>query len=582
MKQVFEFFSNTAANLLALFVFFFLVPLAVLVSVVCGVLRSGVLTVSENCDYSALVLDMSSPVSEFPRSDDAVYNYIKGGAWLSTHSLCAKIDSAAGDDSNSLIFLTGSFGADVSYAQIAEIRAALQRYAKSGKTVVAYLENPSTRDYFLASAATTVVLNPFSEVQFAGLGGNAMFFGNALKKYGVDATVVKVGRLKSFGEMFTSDKMSAPVRENYAALLESVWSSVISKVAASRKIVPDKLREIADTRAVLSADEAKSLGLVDKLMYRDQVIDMISERVGCDGITFSQTPISSYPETFAENADGAVALVYMRGEILDSPASDGVIDSASYSVLLRELRFDETVSAVVLRIDSGGGSAFASESIRRGVELLAADKPVVVSVGGSAASGAYWIASAANKIFADSESITGSIGVFSILFSAEKLAGDFGITFDGVKTSPMADAGTIARKPTKTEIDRVQRLTDRVYEKFVSLVAKSRKMKPERVAEIADGCVFSGADAVRVGLVDGIRPLSECVEFAAKAAKLKSFEVWEYPQRNAIAEFVSSFTDGNVPFAKAFRAVFNARKIGNIMSAKSGVYARSPFDFVVE
>lgn len=317
-------------------------------------------------------------------------------------------------------------------------------------------------------------------------------------------------------------------------------------------------------------------------MYRDQVIDMISERVGCDGITFSQTPISSYPETFAENADGAVALVYMRGEILDSPASDGVIDSASYSVLLRELRFDETVSAVVLRIDSGGGSAFASESIRREVELLAADKPVVVSVGGSAASGAYWIASAANKIFADSESITGSIGVFSILFSAEKLAGDFGITFDGVKTSPMADAGTIARKPIKTEIDRVQRLTDRVYEKFVSLVAKSRKMKPERVAEIADGRVFSGADAVRVGLVDGIRPLSECVEFAAKAAKLKSFEVWEYPQRNAIAEFVSSFTDGNVPFAKAFRAVFNARKIGNIMSAKSGVYARSPFDFVVE
>ncbi len=582
MKQVFDFFSNTAANLLALFVFFFLVPLAVLVSVVCGALRSGVLTVSQDCDYSALVLDMSSPVSEFPRSDDKIYNYIKGGAWLSTYSLCAKIDSAAEDDSNRLIFITGNFGSDVSYAQVAEIRAALQRYAKSGKEVVAYLENPATRDYFLASAATTVVLNPFSELQFSGLGGNAVFFGNALKKYGVDATIVKVGKLKSFGEMFTSDRMSAPVRENYAALLGSVWSSVVSKVADSRKIKTGKLREIADTRAVLSAGEAKSLGLVDKLMYRDQVIDMISEKVGCDGVTFSQTPISAYGGNIAENADGVVALVYMRGEILDVPASDGVIDSASYSVLLRELRFDGDVSAVVLRIDSGGGSAFASEVIRREVQLLAAEKPVIVSVGGSAASGAYWIATAANKIFADSESITGSIGVFSILFSSQKLAGDFGITFDGVKTSPMADMGTITRQPTSAEIDRVQRLTDRVYEKFTGLVAASRKMKPEKVAEIADGRVFSGADAARIGLVDGIRSLSDCVGFAAKQAKLESFEVYEFPQSNAVSEFLSSFAQENVPFAKAFKAVFDAKKIGGMMFSKSGVYARSPFDFIVE
>ena len=582
MKQTLNFLSNTAASLLALFVFFFLVPLAVLVSVVCEALRSGMLTKADVCDNSALVLDLSSPVAEFPRSDDTVYNYIKGGAWLSTYSLCSKISAAAKDDSNKLIFITGTFDSGVSYAQVAEIRAALQRYAKSGKEVVAYLENPATRDYFLASAATTVVLNPFSELQFSGLGGNAMFFGNALKKYGVDATVVKVGKLKSFGEMFTSDKMSAPVRENYAALLNSVWSSVLSKVSDSRKIKTDKLREIADTSAMLSADEAKSFGLVDKLMYRDQVIDMISEKVGCDEITFSQTPISAYAENVAENADGVVALVYMRGEILDAPASDGAIDSASYSVLLRELRFDAEVSAVVLRIDSGGGSAFASEAIRREVQLLAAEKPVVVSVGGSAASGAYWIATAANKIFADSESITGSIGVFSILFSAEKLAGDFGITFDGVKTSPMADMGTIARQPTNSEIERVQRLTDRVYEKFAGLVAASRKMKPEKVAEIADGRVFSGADAVRIGLVDGIRPLSDCVEFASKLAKLESFEVCEFPQRNTVSEFLSSFAQENVPFAKAFRTVFNAKKIGGIMFSKSGVYARSPFDFIVE
>lgn len=234
MKYIISFFGNLAANLLSLAVFFLIVPAFAVAAIFAFLLAQFGLAPSGTPDNAAIVLNLSDAVCEFAPPTDALSNLKRWRAASSVLSICSKIEAAARDDSNKLVFISGSFDCaaeDVSYAQIAELRAALHKYAESGKEVVAYLENPSTRDYFLASAATTVFLNPFSELEFKGLGGNAAFFGNALKKYGVEVEVVKVGALKSFGEMFTSDKMSEPVRENYAGLLDSVWNSVLESVA---------------------------------------------------------------------------------------------------------------------------------------------------------------------------------------------------------------------------------------------------------------------------------------------------------------------------------------------------------------
>ena len=584
MKYIISFFSSLAANLLSLAVFFLIVPAFAVAAIFAVLMAQLGLFSSDTSDSAAIVINLADAVCEFAPPSDALSNFKRGGAASSVLSVCAKIEAAARDDSNKLIFISGSFDCaaeDISYAQIAELRAALRKYAESGKEVVAYLENPSTRDYFLASAATAVFLNPFSEVEFKGLGGNAAFFGNALKKYGVEVEVVKVGALKSYGEMFTSDKMSEPVRENYAGLLNSVWSSVLENVAKSRKISAATLADIAEKKAVLSAADALSARLVDKLAYRDEVIDYISEKVGADGISFAQISIADYglPDC-ASDCEGVVAVVYLNGEISAATPANDIVDAATYCVLLRELRFDENIKAVVLRVNSGGGSAYESESIRREVELLAKEKPVVASFGGISASGAYWISTAANKIYADAESITGSIGVFSLLFSVEKLASDFGITFDGAKTAPMADIGTISRRPTNAEIARIRAATDTVYSKFVSLVSSSRKIPRDSVLKLADGRVFSGTAAKNLKLVDGIGGVSEAVAYAKKAAKCETACVEEYPQRDAVRDLLDMVSAGSTPFAKSvpIKTLEKLKKLSETQR-RSAIYTRIPIDF---
>lgn len=572
--------------MLSLFVFFFVIPVIGIVVIV-GMVNSQLNDpFAEKSNNAAVVINLADPVTDSASVNDLFSNIVNNGSSISIYSLCSKIAAAAKDKSNRKIFITGSFeNSSVlpSYAQIAEIRAALENYKKSKKEIVAYLENPSMRDYFLASAATKVVVNPFSELEFNGLGGNSIFFGRALKKYGVDVKIVKVGALKSFGEMFTSDKMSPLVRENSQALLDSVWNSVVAKISKSRNIPVEKLLDIAEKSAVVSAQDAKALGLADSLMYQDEVIAYMKSQVGDSGASFRQTSIISYMPESDFYAD-TVEVVYMDGEITDSYHGANVIDSSRYPQNLRMLRELDHVKAVVLRINSGGGSAYVSEVIRREVELLAKKKPVVVSIGGVAASGAYWISTAANKIFADSESITGSIGVFSVMLSAQKFADGFGVTFDGVKTSPMADIGTIARAPSQAEIERVQKLTDKVYEKFIGLVSKSRRIPLEDVKKFADGSIYSGRQALSMKLVDAIGGLDAAIREAAKMAKITEFDISESPEINPVKDFIDSLSAGDAPFAKirALKPIIKAKKTVDSISSKPQVYARSPFDFVIE
>lgn len=582
IKSIASFFSQFSASLLALFVFFLVLPIALVVALASISMKDGTNSVSMS-DFSTLVINLSDPIEEVCQLQNTLSSCVNANSSITPRSISARIAKACNDSDNKAIFICGSFDdslKQLSYAQIFELRSALESYVKSGKTVVAYLENPSMRDYSFASCATKIYLNPLATVDFKGLGGNSIFFGNALKKYGIDATVVKVGKLKSFGEMFTSDKMSEPVKENYANLLESIWGVISRKIAESRKLSVDYLNDIASKKALLSAEESLRLKLVDKLAYKDEVIADMQKLVGKQNNTFAQASIFDYPENTPINTSSTIAVIYMNGDIVDSSANRDVIDSSTYCKLISTIRNSKKYSGAVVRIDSGGGSAYASEQIRRELELLAKKMPVVVSIGGVSASGGYWIATAGKEIVADSESITGSIGVFSLMFSAQKLANDWGITFDGVKTSSMSDIGTIVRKPTSLEIERMQNLTDDVYARFVELVSKSRKLPKEKVYEFADGRVFSGEVAKKLKLIDAIGGLDFAIERVKKLGASKNADIAEFPQRDTFSEIVEKIAPvvgGEFAKSRLVKSIIETAE--RTKELKTGVYARIPFDF---
>lgn len=585
LRAIVSFFSNFTATLLALFVFFFILPIALLVAI--GVSSTqNIDDASASSDFSTLVINLSDPIEESSKAQNSFVDYVNGETILTPRSICARINKASGDSSNKAIFICGSFEGLVSalsYAQISELRKALESYVKSGKSVIAYLENPSMRDYYLVSCATKIYLNPFGSLDFKGLGGNSVFFGNALEKYGIDATVVKVGKLKSFGEMFTSDKMSEPVRENYTQLLNSIWGTIVEKISKSRKVSVDKLKSIASEKAMLTSKESLEFKLVDKLAYKDEVIAEMQKLVGKQKFTFAQASIIDYPEDVIVNPPSKIAVIYMNGDIVETATRPDAIDSTTYCKLIRSIRNSTEYSGAVVRINSGGGSAYASELIRRELELLAKKMPVVISIGGATASGGYWIATAGKEIVADAESITGSIGVFALMFSAQKFAGDFGITFDCVKTAPMADIGTISRSPSTLEIERMQKHIDDVYEKFVELVAKSRKLPREKVLTFADGRVFSGAMAKELKLVDSIGGLEYAIDRVKKLGAMKNSAIDELPKRDAFVEFVEKLAPvvgGEFAKSKFIKSIIETAE--KTKELKSGAYARVPFDFQIK
>jgi len=586
MKTLLNFLSSFVAALCALAAFFVFLPIAVILIFFAAAASES--EIAPERESTCLVVNLSDQVADSCVPADLPARLVGEKGAISLRSLCARILRAGAEGKIKTLLLCGSLEDSyepLSYAQVSELRAALEGFKKRGGSVEAHLENPSTRDYYLASCASKISLNPMSELELKGIGGGAVFFGNALKKYGVDATVVKVGKLKSFGEMFTASEMSAPVRENCMEYLGSVWSGVVSAISKSRKIPEKTIRAAADTKALLSAKEALDLKLVDSLEYRDELVGRMKKIHGENSAgTFSQTSVLRYPEKSGAGAK-YVAVVYMNGDILEASRSrsDSEISASAFCPLIRDLRADPDCAAAVVRLNSGGGSAYASELIRRELELFAREKPLVASIGSCAASGAYWIATASREIYAEPASLTGSIGVFSLLFSAKKMAGDFGITFDAVKTSPMADIGAISRAPTKEEIARLQKLTDDTYEKFVSLVCASRKMPREKVEPLADGRVFSGSRAKELGLVDAEGSLADAVSRARVLSGAKIARAEEFPKREILSDFIDAvapLAGGDFAKSKTLKPIFEAaRAAGNL---KAGAYARAPFDFEIK
>ena len=435
------------------------------------------------------------------------------------------------------------------FASVAEIRNELIDFKKSGKFIVSYSEAYSQKSYFLASVADKIYVNPEGMVDFRGLAAEIMFYKGTLQKLDIEAQIIRHGKYKSAIEPFILDKMSDANKEQTLTFISSIWNDVLQKISDSRKVPVKELNEIANTLALETAQDAVKLKFADATIYKDELLALLQKKAGIDSektvslITLDKYMLAPSTEKVKREKD-KIAVIYAIGQIESGEGNDVTIGSERISKAIRDARQDDNIKAIVLRVNSPGGSALASEIIWREVILAKKVKPVVVSMGDVAASGGYYIACGANKIFADPTTITGSIGVFGMIPNLKKFFNNkLGITIDGVKTNSHADYLSTMHPMETYEYNVMQKSIENIYTTFITHVADGRKLSVEQVDSIGQGRVWSGADAKRIGLVDDFGGLQKAIEAAAKLAKIEAYRVVDLPkQKDAFTQIIESLS----------------------------------------
>ena len=476
-------------------------------------------------------------------------------------------------------------------AQTKELREALNDFKKSGKFVMAYANNYSQRDYYLNSVANTIYLNPVGDFDFKGLSTEIMFFKDLQEKSGIKMEVIRHGKYKSAVEPFLENKMSDANREQTTALLNSVWSSILKDISASRHISIVRLNEIATGLLARTPEMAKANKLIDIVAYEDMYHDAIKKALKVkDDEDYNKVSITDYAQKVAttsliSDTDNQIAVIYAQGEIQSGEGDVNVIGEGSMRRSLQEARKSKDIKAIVLRIDSPGGSALTSDLIWREIELTKKVKPVVVSMGNYAASGGYYIACNANTIFAENNTIPGSIGVFGVLPNFSRLSTKIGINTEQVMTNENANYSPFVPLNEKFKGVTLEGV-ERVYKTFVTHVAEGRKMTFAQVDSIAQGRVWTGSEAKKIGLVDKIGNLNDALKEAATLAKIKDYSTQNFPVYEK--DFADVFA--NFPFAKSKEAFikeelgeenyFILQQIKTIQMQK-GIQARMPFQISI-
>lgn len=514
-------------------------------------------------EKSVLVFNLATNISDAPPSSSLADSLTgQSTTTLNLRQVIAAIEKAALDDNIVGLLLYGrSTVGEYGYATLTEVRQALEKFRQSGKKIIAYDMEWTEKEYYLASIAEKVIINPVGKMEINGLSSQQTFFADALQKYGVGVQVVKVGSFKGAVEPYTRQDLSVQNRRQLQTLLDTIWSNYSSTVGKSRNLTLQQVQTISNSQGILEATTAKKVGFVDEVAYLDRVIALAKELTGEEknktdeeenSSSFPQISLANYASYLSDeggDSSNQIAIVYAEGTIVEGQGDRGEIGGDKLAKELRKLQQNEEVKAVVLRINSPGGSATASEVILREIKRLDAKKPVIISMGDVAASGGYWIAMGGQRIFADNDTITGSIGVFGLLLNIQKIANNNGIDWDTVKTGQLADISTITRPKNPQELQIYQSSVNQFYDLFIETVAKGRKLSPDKVRSVAQGRVWTGKDAVKIGLVDEIGGLEAAVQYAAKIAKLgDDWSLKEYPKSQTWGEvLLSNFLQTYLP-----------------------------------
>ena len=499
----------------------------------------------------------------------------------------ANIRKAKNDDNIVGIYLNGG-SLSGGIASIREIRNALLDFKKSGKFVVAYADNYSQRMYYLVSCADKILINPQGMLELKGLSAQTMFLKNTLDKLGIEMQIVKVGTFKSAVEPLVNTKMSDANRLQVTVFMNSIWNTILKEVSASRKIPFEKLNMYADEMMMFQPTEkSKQYGLVDSLVYVDGVDSILHKSAKglkkTDKLNFVKNSTMTKLDEKTKYDKNKVAVIYAIGDITDAEG-EGIV-ARDMVKTINSVAKDSAVKAVVLRINSPGGSAYASEQIWHALNMLKTKKPLIVSMGDLAASGGYYIACTADQIVAQPNTISGSIGIFGVIPNIKGLNEKLGFTYDGVKTNKMSDAISVNRPFTPEERDLMQNYVNRGYELFVKRCADGRKMTVAQIKNIAEGRVWTGEDAVSKGLVDKIGGLSDAIKLAVAKAKLKTYNITEYPEKEDFAtKFLKNFNkDVETRVIKSYLGdQYTTIKQIKDINKLNGIQARMDYDLVIQ
>jgi len=492
-------------------------------------------------ENSILHIVIDQPTVE--RASDNDFNFdpfsMEGGSKIGLDQFIADLERAKNDDKVKGIFLE-PVNVQAAPSTLLDMRSAIENFRSSGKFVVAYAENFGQAEYYIASAADEVYMYPEGTFDWRGMNAEIMYYKKLFDKLGVEAQVIRGpnNKFKSAVEPYMYDHMSEENRAQMKTFIDDIWRIMLDDISVSRNVSVDQLNLFADSLSFASNDAVQTSGLVNGLRYRDEVMATLKTKVGvatdADDDEMNMVKLSEYHKgTDDESGFGKekVAVVYAVGAIESGEGDDATIGSVRIAKALKQAREDEKVKAIVLRVNSPGGSALASDVIWRETELIKqSGKPFYVSMGDYAASGGYYIACSADKIYANANTITGSIGVFGVIPNLQKFLDEkLGITFDRYETNPHADLVSAYKPLDAAEMKAMQTMIGEIYNDFTSKVAKGRNMTQAQVDSIGQGRVWSGEDAKQIGLVDEIGDLDDCVKAAAQAANLTDYAVRDLP-----------------------------------------------------
>lgn len=592
MKDFFKFTLATLTGIVLSGIVLFIIGIATLIGIISS---SDTETVVKK--NSVMMLDLKGTLVE--RTQESLEGLLgkftgEAGNTYGLDDILASIKKAKENDNIKGIYIQASW-LDAPYASLQAIRTALEDFKESGKFVVAYSDNYTQGLYYLSSVADKVMLNPKGMIEWRGLASAPIFYKDLLQKLGIEMQVFKVGTYKSAVEPFTSTEMSPANKEQVTAFIGSTWNQILDGVSASRKIEKDSLNAYADRMLMFyPSDESVKCGLADTLIYQNNVRSYLKTLVKIDeddrlpilGLDDMINIKKSVPK---DKSGDILAVYYASGEITDydgSATSDEGIVGSKMIRDLRKLKEDDNVKAVVLRVNSPGGSAFASEQIWHAVKELKANKPVIVSMGDYAASGGYYISCAADSIIAEPTTLTGSIGIFGMIPNVKGLTEKIGLTFDVVKTNKFSDFGNLMRPVNGDERALLQMMISQGYDLFVSRCAEGRHMTKEGIEKIAEGRVWTGEMAKGIGLVDELGGIDKALEIAARKAELKGYTIVSYPTKKDILSTLLDVQPNNYVESQVLKSQLgDYYKDFNLLrniKERAMIQARVPFELNVK